>query len=306
MISFAATSLILLMAIHNCSNESNKNDDVYTKELEWDYKIVDDEVRWNNSRISGADAMSFVVISRSYSKDKNGVYFYTKIIEGADPASFQLIDRGYARDKNRVYFKEDEIVSADLATFKTIPNSHYPISKDKDTVFTSENEQKQVDVSSFNILGDEYSIYSKDKNSIYILIEEKGEYCCLEILDSADRDTFELITRHYARDKINVYYRGRVLDIEGVDSMSFELVGNREEDYARDKNFVYYTSSGGYRKIVGADPQTFKMLSCSLNEDPSLNTSAPLRLDAPDPPRICYHSDKDNIYLRGEIYQPAK
>ncbi|MEY3784065.1 MAG: hypothetical protein RLZZ230_387 [Candidatus Parcubacteria bacterium] len=63
-------------------------------------------------------------------------------------------------------------------------------------------------------------------------------------LENADVKTFEVLSRDYAKDKNNAYYRDIL--IAGADSPSFEIItceGNNRNDYAKDKNMLYYGSN---------------------------------------------------------------
>lgn len=52
---------------------------------------------------------TIVYLDQNYIKDDKYVYSYAGIIEGADAKSFQVLDKGYSKDKNNVYFNGELI-----------------------------------------------------------------------------------------------------------------------------------------------------------------------------------------------------
>jgi hypothetical protein len=87
-----------------------------------------------------------------------------------------------------------------------------------------------------------------------------------------DNITFEIINNDYAKDNIQVFYKGR--KIENADSETFELL---EDGYSKDKNNVYLY---GY-PIVNANPSSFEILGglFSRDENNIYNGTIPLKID---------------------------
>ncbi len=125
----------------------------------------------------------------SFSKDKNNIYYFWKIIEWIDVASFQLMNDFYIKDKNYVFvfvirYNNYRIISwADPKTFWRLT-----------TWFIS-------------------SRYTKDKNNIYY--DEK-------IVFWIDINTFMAIDNYYAKDKNNVYYNGEKINWESPNWFDLE------------------------------------------------------------------------------------
>lgn len=107
------------------------------------------------------------------------------------------------------------------------------------------------------------SNYRKDEDHVY--------YGTDEIPDS-DPNTFEILDEKFARDKDQVYSGGKI--IEGADPSTFVRLGT--SGYVKDSKSVYAeVGCGGsgysivfcFRKVEGADPQTFKFNSFNMPMD---------------------------------------
>ncbi|TXI92372.1 MAG: hypothetical protein E6Q34_06565 [Burkholderiaceae bacterium] len=92
-----------------------------SKQVYYDVSLEDNPI------IEGADPATFTLFSEGqynlptgYAKDKNHVFYQTKLIPEADPDTFVFLDDGYppsAKDKNHVYQGEEVVAGVDPATF---------------------------------------------------------------------------------------------------------------------------------------------------------------------------------------------
>ena len=126
--------------------------------------------------LEDADTETFEKLDYPYSRDKDSVYYYDKLIKDADPNSFYLYKYGYNKDKNNVYLKEHKLENADPSSFEVLS---YGFSKDKNNyykdgkIITDENELHQA------ISMDPDSAYDKIserlKGKILLQVEQNGE-----------------------------------------------------------------------------------------------------------------------------------
>ncbi|KMQ58398.1 hypothetical protein ACM39_18590 [Chryseobacterium sp. FH2] len=114
---------------------------------------------------------------------------------------------------------------------------------------TSVKLKSIVDTTSFKKVS---YIYYKDKNNVFV--EYPMAYgSSFFVIENADSKTFEILNHsYYAKDKINCYYRGKI--ISGADNKSFRILsqkdGNGNTSYAKDNKKYYkegYTIS--YQEI---------------------------------------------------------
>lgn len=200
-------------------------------------------------KIPNIDLSSLRILTGSYFKDKNRVFFETKQITGADPVSFHLIskDESFSADNNSVYYFGQKIQNADPNTFKVL-NAEYGYAQDQKRVFYGDSEILNADPETFEIVNVDQAI-TKDKNHVYHHNELFNE--------CADSNTFEKLDMWFSRDKNYVYYIDQKL--EGSDPNSFISYYL----YGKDQNQVYYENN----KIEGADPSTFHYLSNEYSYD---------------------------------------
>ena len=265
------------------------------------------------SPLKHSDAKSFEYLGIGYSRDKNHVFYESKIIK-ADPKTFDVnpswptdkmpnFIRGgtaYVRDKNFIYYEGKKLPVSSIIDFKIIDicNS-YRCATDGVVVF--KDGQIIKDLNPKKIISLHSCEYAKDNLNVYYSTDK---------IVGADAETFTVYgdnDRCYAHDKLNVYYEGVI--IPGANPKKFHRIkkGDWSSPYVDDggvyydgkrldidvKNYKYLgkstikdTSSVYYRdkKIPGADPQTFKLIpheSCSM----------------------CA-KDKNNEYFDGEIVEP--
>lgn len=117
---------------------------------------------------------------------------------------------------------------------------------------------KDIDIQSFKVYPG--TKYAKDKNHVYFPLSincvdyEDCGVCYYDkiIIENANPLTFKYLSKDYATDGENVYFRGKL--IKDADGKTFNIVEGPEYFYfATDKNHVYM-----HDKIFkNADPSTF-------------------------------------------------
>lgn len=158
-------------------------------------------VYFNQEKIVGADAATFIALGEIYSyirfaKDKNNVFFQQapvvmepKELPAPDSASFTLIDSAYAKDSSRVYYIArynssigiSVIKEADPKTFESLGSvitdkgtKNYAYAKDRSHVYFFDKPLPGVDVATFEFVNSPgcndtgcSPVVTKDKNCIY-------------------------------------------------------------------------------------------------------------------------------------------
>ncbi|WP_315287676.1 DKNYY domain-containing protein [Leptotrichia massiliensis] len=223
-------------------------------------------------KLDGIDAKTFEKISSNIAKDKNGLYFLEDIekenenieiktrkinIKGLDLKTFEHIDDYYYKDKNNVYYESYnnlyKIENADLATFEVL-NSPYSSSiyfaKDKNNVYYQNKKINGIVTDGFEQI---QSNFIKDKNRLYKIDEdeEKNEIKLIPINEKVNLENFEEIGGNYYKDDKNLYYFGEneFKKIEGADPNSFKYDNENHTFIAKDKNNVYFEGE----KVKGID-----------------------------------------------------
>lgn len=189
-------------------------------------------IYYRGELVPNADKKSFRPLSVPfYGKDQSRVFWGKREIFLADSPSFEMINENYSKDQERVYFRGYPILQADPQTFTAIKHTHR---------FTEE-------------------IYAKDRSHVYL-----ERY----IIPHADPETFELFNWDWAKDKNDVFYKGRHLP--EIDVKSFEPI-----DYmAKDNKHPY--NSGNF--VAGIDGATFEEI-----------------------PDQHYYRDKDHVYSSASV-----
>mgnify|MGYP000919155293 CR=1 FL=1 len=228
-------------------------------------------------KLDGIDAKTFEKISSNIVKDKNGLYFLEDIekenenieiktrklnIKGLDLKTFEHIDDYYYKDKNNIYYDLDNnlytIKNADLATFEVL-NSPYSSSiyfaKDKNNVYYQNKKINGIVADGFEQI---QSNFIKDKNRLYKIDEdeEKNEIKLIPINEKVNLENFEEIGGNYYKDDKNLYYFGEneFKKIEGADPNSFKYDNENHTFIAKDKNNVYFEGE----KVKGIDVNSAK------------------------------------------------
>ena len=111
-----------------CYEKIVKNLNPSTFKIYSDAYIGDDKtILWYGSNCYGEPEMllnpdipTFTVLGYTYAKDKQHVYYYSKVMEDADPTTFQHLDFYFDKDKDTVYHFGQKIDGADTASFQPI------------------------------------------------------------------------------------------------------------------------------------------------------------------------------------------
>ncbi|MCR5242505.1 MAG: DKNYY domain-containing protein [Prevotella sp.] len=95
------------------------------KQSEDNFWATDGQFIYRDSmRVEGADPATFEVIEMAHTKDKNHVYYFTRILEGADPETYAVMGI-YSKDKSHVWCFDDLIEGADVETFEVDKDDFY-------------------------------------------------------------------------------------------------------------------------------------------------------------------------------------
>jgi len=219
-------------------------------------------------KMDGIDPKTFETLNYEMIKDKNGVYFLENISEenenskikirklnlkGLDLRSFKKVDDSdyYFKDKNSIYYEDSgnlhKIENADLKTFKDLD---YNFAKDKNNIYYKNKKLDGIDAASFEKI--EFN-FIKDKNRLYKIDEdeEKNEIKLIPINEKVNLENFEEIGGNYYKDDKNLYYFGEneFKKIEGADPNSFKYDNENHTFIAKDKNNVYFEGE----KVKGID-----------------------------------------------------
>ncbi len=237
-------------------------------------------------------------LNENFGIEDGEVYYINRKIEGADAKTFEVFeDNEYAKDKKNVYYGDKVLNEADPKSFKLLTKISYGLGKDKNNLYFWENKVNNIDVKTLKIMTDEFSIYLKDKNGVYILFSYNGGLpvdldngiISPKILKNVDKQTFQLISGGYSKDKNSVYYIGKKID--GADPKNFKvlkdyiftdeknvyLYGEKKEEidlqtlkffdndssYFFDKNNIYFQGD----KLENADFKSFKTMELNFSKD---------------------------------------
>ena len=206
------------------------------------YKMPYYEIK---SKVKDVDIKSFEplkedrgLIGDYYAKDNKYVYFYGKKLKDVLPEGFEIVKENYVKDSKNVYKIEADITDS------------IPISSDN-KINTKKISLDGLDVKTFRALENGKDVtsidYFVDKNNIYYAYEN------LEKIQGVDKNSFEVLGNYIAKDKNNVYYKGRKM--ENVDSASIKTFGNF---IGKDKNRVFYIT--GNEDIKDADASSFEIM----------------------------------------------
>ena len=283
------------------------------------YLKDDKNVFFNDKKILGADANSFIALDKEngYAKDKNSVYYFGQKVEGADPKTFEVISDGeYSKDDKNVYASGEIIKGADPKTFREFPETSY--SRDKNNLYYYYGEDKflgKIDENKFEFLDDfiirngneiyfygnklklkdakkfklikntgimttsKIIVYGKNDENVYVVIPDDAPGN-IRIIENADKDTFEVMENNrYSKDKNNIYYLGNYGIVKLEDVDRVSFVISEQFPFSYDRKNVYYAG----KKVNGV-------------------TSAGLKvIRRPNEP-INFISDNKNLYRLVEIF----
>ena len=283
------------------------------------YLKDDKNVFFNDEKILGADANSFIALDKEngYAKDKNSVYYFGQKVEGANAKTFEVISDGeYSKDDKNVYASGEIIKDADPETFREFPETSY--SRDKNNLYYYYGEDKflgKIDENKFEFLDDfiirngneiyfygkklklkdakkfklikntgimttsKIIVYGKDDENIYVVTPDDAPGN-IRIIENADKDTFEVMENNrYSKDKNNIYYLGNYGIVKLEDVDRVSFVISEQFPFSYDRKNVYYAG----KKVDGV-------------------TSAGLKvIRRPNEP-INFISDNKNLYRLVEIF----
>ena len=283
------------------------------------YLKDDKNVFFNDKKILGADANSFIALDKEngYAKDKNTVYYFGQKVEGANAKTFEVISDGeYSKDDKNVYASGEIIKGADPKTFREFPETSY--SRDKNNLYYYYGEDKflgKIDENNFEFLDDfiirngneiyfygnklklkdakkfklikntgimttsKIIVYGKDDENVYVITPDDAPGN-IRIIENADKDTFEVMENNrYSKDKNNIYYLGNYGIVKLEDVDKASFVISEQFPFSYDRKNVYYAG----KKVDGV-------------------TSAGLKvIRIPNEP-INFISDNKNLYRLVEIF----
>ena len=283
------------------------------------YLKDDKNVFFNDEKILGADANSFIALDKEngYAKDKNSVYYFGQKVEGANPKTFEVISDGeYSKDDKNVYASGEIIKGADPKTFREFPETSY--SRDKNNLYYYYGEDKflgKIVENNFEFLDDfiirngneiyfygnklklkdakkfklikntgimttsKIIVYGKNDENVYVVTPDDAPGN-IRIIENADKDTFEVMENNrYSKDKNNIYYLGNYGIVKLEDVDRVSFVISEQFPFSYDRKNVYYAG----KKVDGV-------------------TSAGLKvIRRPNEP-INFISDNKNLYRLVEIF----
>ena len=283
------------------------------------YLKDDKNVFFNDEKILGADANSFIALDKEngYAKDKNSVYYFGQKVEGANAKTFEVISDGeYSKDDKNVYASGEIIKGADPKTFREFPETSY--SRDKNNLYYYYGEDKflgKIDENKFEFLDDfiirngneiyfygnklklkdakkfklikntgimttsKIIVYGKNDENVYVVTPDDAPEN-IRIIENADKDTFEVMENNrYSKDKNNIYYLGNYGIVKLEDVDRVSFIISEQFPFSYDRKNVYYAG----KKVDGV-------------------TSAGLKvIRRPNEP-INFISDNKNLYRLVEIF----
>ena len=283
------------------------------------YLKDDKNVFFNDEKILGADANSFIALDKEngYAKDKNSVYYFGQKVEGANSKTFEVISDGeYSKDDKNVYASGEVIKGADPKTFREFPETSY--SRDKNNLYYYFGEDKflgKIFENNFEFLDDfiirngneiyfygkklklkdakkfklikntgimttsKIIVYGKNDENVYVVTPDDAPGN-IRIIENADKDTFEVMENNrYSKDKNNIYYLGNYGIVKLEDVDKVSFVISEQFPFSYDRKNVYYAG----KKVNGV-------------------TSAGLKvIRRPNEP-IDFISDNKNLYRLVEIF----
>ena len=162
-------------------------------------------------RIDEADGKTFSYLGDNFAKDKNHVYFASRIIKWANPDKFKFASGSfsqYVMDDKNVWYNRKIILWADPKTFELLrPTGRFTAySKDKNYVYLNW-DKIDIDIKTFKVVEwqtDEIR-FLRDQYGVYCFEWKKEWYDKLQ-LNWINLNTFELLNKEYSRDDKHVYF----------------------------------------------------------------------------------------------------
>lgn|GEM_PF-4832402 len=178
------------------------------------YAKTADAVYYFGNKQPIKNTAAFELINDMYAKDSESIYKLCdlELMNSTDANQFQLIGPICAKSSTRVYCFQKEVVNADAGSFEHIWRGYY---RDKYHVYYLGKTLDVIHPSTFELLS---WGYIKDESALYFFDENK---LLLSKLVNHDKDSFEVLTNYYAKDRFNVYKSGVV--VSGADPTIFVI-----------------------------------------------------------------------------------
>lgn len=219
--------------------------------LQYGYAKDNQKAWFEGKHFKVEDITSLVIIDYHFCKDDKIAYLNRHPIKESHGKTFEVIDRNYARDAVNIYYYgytgEGQnnicILPCHRESFEILDDRY---SKDHTNVFFLGFKVKNADGSTFQVLAEDYS---KDQQTVFF--QERK-------VTDADPKSFEVYEENgmyghdfnFARDHKSVFMDDK--KVSGADVATFTVLG---ENYARDKNHVYYKTA----VVKNAVPTSFRV-----------------------------------------------
>jgi len=221
------------------------------------------------------EASSFKIINDEYSKDATHVYYRGEIVEGMVSDGFTVISPYYRKDKNQAYFFSTPIPESDSDTFEVLNDA---ISKDQRNLYYNGNiieNKKPSEVS---------RSYADELQKLW---KWKSLHLDETTVILAPTDEIEDINNDFYAYNNEVYTRNKKLaDVKPKDVI---VIDQDEKTFVRIGNQVFYYGTA----IIGADPETFAVISDSFSKDANHVYWCENRVSDAEPSTFKY---EDNLY----------
>ncbi|WP_175552607.1 DKNYY domain-containing protein [Dysgonomonas macrotermitis] len=305
---------------------SSKKDVVY----KYKQSVTGIQLWWSTPIRMDADVGSFIVLSRSYAKDKNNVFFkgvkvtnadvasftsdetFTRdkyhvftndfsdkekgilnIIEGANPDKYIKINSGWAKDDSHYYYF-DEKIDVDVQTFRFLSGD---VGIDKNTIYYIVGKPSLGYGKSYHYTGEVRPVIENifhDDNKIYNF--RKKPVSVIPVNSPATIHVVDSIRNIVFFVDKTMYWNMEERDASNIDIATFKCDG----DYATDKNRIYYSGI----EIKGADVRTFSKISESFSKDKNHVYYRSNILPEADPPTFRYVAVKNESgYYQDKNYK---
>jgi DKNYY family protein len=105
-------------------------------------------VHVNGVPVPGADPSTFAVLGGGYSRDADGIFYFTDRITAADAASFGVLEGSFARDARHAYWMGKHLPAADGASFRVL-NANFECAADRTSAYFRDQVIVGTDPGSF-------------------------------------------------------------------------------------------------------------------------------------------------------------
>ncbi len=293
---------------------NNANVDTF-QQINNSFAIDNNNVYYLNRIINKADPDTFTALNETFAKDKYRAYYQDRLMEVSHLDSFFAFNSLYSKDRNTTYYYIYPINGSDVNSFAVIDDNY---SKDKNIVFYRYNKIIESDPGTFEVMS---KTYAKDKSNYYkdgkALSGSEQTYferfrkkdlsgrCGREEILGEGREEKDLTNGFLSSDNCVYFKRESILDSH---LSTFAVINN---EYAKDKNYIYYFSNEGITKLEYSDPVSFQILGKSYARDKytMYYQAKEFEIGGYDSFKvICTHEKCDvdsinnnNLYLKGEI-----